>query len=332
MNAAFRRDGGQTDPRFRAGALRGGVSLLELVVVMAVIGILAALTIPAVQSAREAARRIQCTNNVRQLALAMQNHQSIHRVFPTNGWGYRWIGVPDRGSDKRQPGGWIYNLLPFLDQTALREMGRGEPPVDQWEALSRLMQTPLPAFRCPSRGGGSLSPHNPTLRPYNANWISMVAKTDYAVNEGDYITDTRAGPSTLKEGDSQTYPWRDTTKATGICFQRSRIGPAHIIDGMSQTYMLGEKYVSKRGYDSHVDPGHDQSMYSGVDLDINRWVVNPPIADSKAIHERSFGSVHRQGCHMALCDGSVRLVSYGIDAEVHRRLGNRRDGLRVEGR
>ncbi|MGH7129345.1 MAG: DUF1559 domain-containing protein, partial [Planctomycetaceae bacterium] len=163
----------------------------------------------------------------------------------------------------------------------------------------------------------------------NANAVEMVAKTDYAVNEGDYITDTRGGPAMLEEGDSGNYQWRDTTKASGVCFQRSEIRPAAISDGMSNTYLIGEKYVSTPNYDTFADPGHDQSMFSGVDLDINRWTIDPPLEDGEGVQERRFGSAHSGGCHFVLCDGSVRMIGYGIDREVHRRLGNRRDGLAV---
>ena len=107
-----------------------------------------------------------------------------------------------------------------------------------------------------------------------------MAKTHYAVNEGDYITNTGAGPTTLQQGDSASYPWVDTTLATGIAYQRSQVTPAMVTDGMSCTYMLGEKYVSVAGYYNYSDNGYDQSAYSGVDLDINRWVLDPPLADA----------------------------------------------------
>jgi prepilin-type processing-associated H-X9-DG protein len=174
-------------------------------------------------------------------------------------------------------------------------------------------------------------PANPIVTPYNATWQPLVAKTHYVVNEGDYITNTQAGPTSLQQGDSSSYPWVDTTLASGICFQRSQVTPAMVTDGLSCTYMLGEKYVSVEGYLNYSDPGYDQSAYSGVDLDLNRWVLDPPLADAEAVNERRFGSAHAAGCHMAFCDGSVRLVSYQIDAEVHRRLGNRQDGQPVDG-
>jgi type II secretory pathway pseudopilin PulG len=82
--------------------------------VIAVIGVLVALLLPAVQAAREAARRTQCANNVKQIALACLQHQEAHRHFPSDGWGWRWLGDPDRGYGRNQTGGWLYNVLEFI--------------------------------------------------------------------------------------------------------------------------------------------------------------------------------------------------------------------------
>ncbi len=157
----------------------------------------------------------------------------------------------------------------------------GLKPSEQRAALQRLMQIRLPMFACPSRAAPSLGPAHPFLVPYNADWIDEVAKTDYAVSEGDYITDTGPGPRSLAEGDSGKFAWKDTKKATGISFQRSEVAPASVHDGLSQTYLVGEKRVVRDAIDTFDDSGYDQSMYSGVDLDLNRWVLAPPLPDAQ---------------------------------------------------
>ena len=306
-----------------------GFTLIELVVVITIIGILMGLLLPAVQSSRETGRQTQCKSNLKQLGLAMEHHAVACRRYPSNGWGYLWVGDPDRGTGKSQPGGWIFNVLDYIEQSNLLRVGRGQPPAVQQQTLTDLTRSCLPLIQCPTRGVRAPSPCNPIIVPRNAGWSPMVAKTDYAVNEGDYITDSRGGPLTLQDGDSGAYAWSDTTLATGICYQRSDISPDDVKDGLSNTYMIGEKCVSTGNYNTSNDYGYDQSAYTGVDVDINRWVLDPPQRDGREIHERLFGSAHTAGCHFVFCDGSVHMIRYDIDGEVHRRLGNRKDGLSV---
>src|SRR3954453_14927337 len=100
-------------------------TLVELLVVIAIIGILVALLLPAVQAAREAARRNQCVNNLKQLSLGAMNHESTMKELPSSGLGYGWVGDPNYGFGRRQPGGWIYNVLPFIEEQAIHDMGMG---------------------------------------------------------------------------------------------------------------------------------------------------------------------------------------------------------------
>ena len=110
-----------------------GFTLVELLVVIAIIGILIALLLPAIQAAREAARRSQCKNNLKQMGLAAQNHLSTQKCFPSGGWGFLWVGDPDRGYGSNQPGGWQYSILPFIDQRQIREIGKGLSQSQKYE-------------------------------------------------------------------------------------------------------------------------------------------------------------------------------------------------------
>ena len=134
------------------GGRRRGFTLVELLVVITIIGVLIALLLPAVQSAREAARQTQCQNNLKQLALAIDQHVTATGRYPSNGWGHTYIGDADRGSDDKQPGGWIYNVLPYLEQQGLRDVGQGLDPTAKSQAMLAVVQTPLSIVRMPDAG------------------------------------------------------------------------------------------------------------------------------------------------------------------------------------
>src|SRR5688572_33416272 len=113
----------QNSRRSPMRAARGAFTLVELLVVIAIIGILVALLLPAIQAAREAARRAQCTNQVKQIALAWHLHHDVHKFLPSAGWGFNWMGDPDRGFGESQPGSWAYSCLPFMEEQQVHEIG-----------------------------------------------------------------------------------------------------------------------------------------------------------------------------------------------------------------
>ncbi len=164
-----------------------GFTLVELLVVIAIIGILVSLLLPAVQAAREAARRAQCLNNLKQIGVAIMLHVDAHKHLPTGGWGYNWVGDPNRGFDKRQPGGWVYNILPFIEEESLRTLGSSQTGAAQRAALTELCQKPVSSFLCPSRRTSGTFPlvrgqypqSQVRLQNTDALLDLSVARTDY---------------------------------------------------------------------------------------------------------------------------------------------------------
>lgn len=290
-----------------------GFTLVELLVILSIIILLLAILMSGVMAAREASRRVKCQNNLRQIGIASQNFVSSHGALPGNGWGFKWRADPRRGIGPGQPGGWIFQISKFCEFSAP-------------ESAEELHVSPFPLMRCPSRGGGELLPASEDAAPVNVSFANLVPKTDYAANEGDFPTRTDGGPATLEDGDNPNFPWTPTEKATGVIFLRSEVRYAMIHDGLSATYLAGEKSVDASSYHNASDPGYDQSLFSGVDWDLNRWTFNQVLRDSEQANVQSFGSAHPSGCSMVLCDGSIRLVGYNVDFRVHRSMGNRSDG------
>jgi prepilin-type N-terminal cleavage/methylation domain-containing protein len=171
-----------------------GFTLVELLVVIAIIGILVALLLPAVQAARESARRQQCSNHLKQLALGALNHEQTHKTFPTGGWGWFWVGDADRGFKRDQPGGWIYNVLPYVEEDVKHGLAgdgnRENISTAQQQGAREVIRTPLDLIRCPSRRSTNILAKvaDPGFFAWNcapANIPDIAGRTDYAINTGD---------------------------------------------------------------------------------------------------------------------------------------------------
>ena len=342
---------------------RKAFTLVELLVVIAIIGILIALLLPAVQAAREAARRMQCSNHLKQIGVAALNHESAHGFFPTNGWGYWWIGSPGAGYGRTQPGGWIYNTLPYLEQNDTHEMIGGHASViNARNAAKAMIETPITGLVCPSRRTAKTYPigtsndlqKQPRFyfeggadKSARAAAVTMVARSDYAANGGSYpvslgVMDDPSSYTGWEAGAAKSYFDNAETNGNGLAYPGSEVTITEITDGTSSTYLVGEKYMMPDYYETGGDPGDNENMYMGDNEDIVRWTWSGadqnnltlellPMQDCPGYGGRyHFGSAHPSGFNVVMCDGSVHHISYEIEPTIHRDLGNRRDGSPID--
>jgi prepilin-type N-terminal cleavage/methylation domain-containing protein/prepilin-type processing-associated H-X9-DG protein len=319
---------------------RRGFTLVELLVVIAIIGILVGLLLPAVQAARESGRRMQCQNHLKQLGLAMLSHTQANGYLPSGGWGWNWTGDPDRGFGRNQPAGWNYSLLPYIEQENVYLLGSdGQPDVitdQQRNGALQRDQIPIPVFVCPSRRANKLYPRPRNMAYNNGRNVNLAGAIDYAANAGDTYPLWQGGPGTIAAATNGSFNYGATQTNTGISYARSQIKVAHIRDGASNTYMLGEKSLMPNDYTNGMNSADDFGMYEGCAHDTYRWCPPDqqyvPAQDRVGVNYYSaFGGPHAGGCIFVFCDGSVRVISYSIDRVTHSRLANRADGQAISG-
>lgn len=320
---------------------RRAFTLVELLVVIAIISILIGLLLPAVQSAREMSRVAQCQNNLKQVGLALLTFHDQRGTFPSGGWGHQWGPVPSRGGTLRQPGGWIYSLLPFIEQQQLYTLGLNGDPA---EATARLEQ-PLTLFNCSSRRpcqAWPISSKYPyALAPKPIGNPQRYGRGDYAINGGATLSLGHPGPDTLAHGDFGYSDWpvlygpgsKPEWQFSGISHVRGASAIRQIEDGLSQTYLAGERYLHPGLYETGESSGDKVSLFTGYCTDNHRYVkvtMAPapdgayPVTDT--FTNWRFGSAHAAGFNMVYCDGSVHLIDFDVNPEVHFLHGHISDG------
>jgi prepilin-type processing-associated H-X9-DG protein len=249
----------------------------------------------------------------------------VHDTYgqlPGGGWAFNWVGDATRDCGPRQPGGWIFQILPFLEQQSLYRLAIDIPGVTQ------MVATPVPTLKCPSRRGGGPYPNSSGIvyRNYGGFTAPLMARSDYAASSGDQpVSPNPKGPTTLAQGDNPNFPWPDTSVYTGVVFQRSTIALTYITNGTSNTFLAGDKYLNPNNWTTGRDGADNEGMYIGMDDDVTRGTFFPPQRDQPGISNGLiFGSNHPGGVNMLYCDGAVQHVSYTVDRNVFRRSGNRK--------
>ncbi|MCO6044190.1 DUF1559 domain-containing protein [Aeoliella sp. ICT_H6.2] len=261
-------------------------TLVELLVVIAIIGILVALLLPAVQAAREAARRTQCTSQLKNLTLGMINHESTFGKWPASGWPGAWSSDPDRGSGALQPGSWLFVTLPFIEQQALHDMGQGSTGATRIAQLQQRDATPIGVANCPSRrkGGPYPYPHGGSAITGSGDGgvmnytYTQAARSDYAVSVGDEVDYDRSGNSRCRSVTPDNYI-RETFPAgfppslqdfSGVSFCGNAIKSRSVTDGLTNTIALGEKWVPASDFETGLYKGDDWSQFIGFQDDMVR--------------------------------------------------------------
>jgi prepilin-type N-terminal cleavage/methylation domain-containing protein len=290
---------------------RTAFTLIELLVVIAIIAVLVALLLPAVQMAREAASRIQCANNLKQIGLAFQSHHQTYGYFPDAGYGW-W--TPRSNDSTGQPlhapnqnWGWAYQILPYIEQNNAYQA-----------APMTAAGTVIAIYFCPSR-------RSPVALAGIQNGLPdgcLRGAIDYAGCGG-------FGPYDFESGLPNNGILVASPGALGI--RNGSISIRDVSDGVSNTLLVGERNYN-RNYRNQSWPWDENDGYiDGYDWDVIRWGNQPPIPDRRdnSYYSYQFGSSHPGACQFVFGDGSVHVIHYGINSTLFQALCGRKDGQAV---
>jgi prepilin-type N-terminal cleavage/methylation domain-containing protein/prepilin-type processing-associated H-X9-DG protein len=295
---------------------RKGFTLIELLVVIAIIAILIALLLPAVQQAREAARRTQCKNNLKQFGLALHNYHDVYKTFPP-GW------VQEHTLDQRLAYSWGTFLLPYIDQApAYNTLGVGsvQPQIALTNNLE-VFQTPMPAFRCPSAPGPDVNTDRQVRDSGNTNratttssYVAMNGSWEISLHKGAPVNGVSGGNLSLSNGafyvNSRT-KIRDITDGTSntvLLSERTQINDESDNQRAANVFGIQWRSATNRRSGRVGRRGQSDALACG------RFGVNVRGAVGTTTNGRSgVGSRHEGGTQMLMADGSCRFISENID-------------------
>ncbi len=312
---------------------RSAFTLVELLVVIAIIGILIALLLPAVQAAREVARRMQCTNNLKQLMLGFHGYHDIYHALPPEAW-------LKFKNDKSQGLGILARVLPFLEQSTIHgqidfsnpyEEDEGTPGYQGNETLAKIK---IPCFQCPSCDvsfSSMMSLYNQEIDCYTAHYYGNSGAVGEIGTSGKYY-------SLIRTADENGGAYGGGPNANnGIFFENNCMKFAAIIDGLSNTFCLGEiANDDYQGYlawirGAYANPYNGAIIYtSSKNMDWPLNVIKDRDNANAGLYRQfystgSFSSHHSGGVSFALCDGSVRFVSESTDLAILKGMASRRN-------
>jgi prepilin-type N-terminal cleavage/methylation domain-containing protein/prepilin-type processing-associated H-X9-DG protein len=288
-----------------------GFTLVELLVVIAIIGILVGLLLPAVQSIREAARRTQCSNNIRQIGLAMHNHESAFKYYPP-GW-----TATNPGTAPATPGwGWGYHVLSYVEANNIFDQINPSLPIeDEYHTGNTFFRTLIPVFQCASDPAPDLvNLYDHIEHDHGDGGDHLVAIDDDPHHHDEELLAGRSNYSGVFGSlEIEDAPFG----GNGMFFGNSRIRQRDVVDGSSNTLMIGER---RNDFGSLSWMG----ALEEADEPFARVVGSADHApNSREGHFEDFRSFHPQGANFAFADGSTTLLTDTIDIDVYRALSTR---------